>query len=237
VNSSNIALHLVPTPIGNLKDITFRAIEILKEVDVILAEDTRVTKKLLTHYNIETTIRSYHAHNEHRIHQGIIDEMLKGSTFALVTDAGTPAISDPGFLLVRACYQSDIIVSALPGATALTTAVSASGLPADRFHFEGFLPHKKGRNKRLEFLKEYPYTIVLYESPYRLIKTIKDIQETYGTERNLCVVKELSKIYESFTLSSISEHLERLEKEPKIRGEYVIVIGPPENSNKHSFNK
>jgi len=150
--------------------------------------------------------------------------MSKGKTYGLVSDAGTPAISDPGFLLVRACYQSKIKVVPLPGPTALIAAVAGSGLPADRFHFEGFLPHKKGRNKRLEFLATYPYTIVLYESPYRLLKTIKDIQSVFGEERRVCVVKEISKIYEKFTLDYPENLITNFEEETKIKGEFVLVI-------------
>lgn len=217
-------LYLVPTPIGNLKDITLRAIETLREVDEILAEDTRVTHKLLSHYEINTPIRSYHAHNEHKIVQALIRELEGGRKYALVTDAGTPAISDPGFLLVRACYGAGIQVVSLPGPTALIAAIAGSGLPVDRFHFEGFLPHKKGRNKRFEFLGTYPYTMVFYESPYRLIRTLKDFQEVFGDQRIICLVKEISKIYESFIIGNASQHIERLEKEGKVKGEFVIVV-------------
>jgi 16S rRNA (cytidine1402-2'-O)-methyltransferase len=221
-------LYLVPTPIGNLKDITIRALEILQEVEFILAEDTRVTAKLLQHYGIDTPTRSYHAHNEHKLTPQIIQQLKKGSAIALVTDAGTPAISDPGFLLVRACYENEVRVIPLPGACALITGLSASGLPSDRFHFEGFLPHKKGRNKRLEFLKTYPYSIVLYESPYRLLKTIQDIQDIYDDKRQVCLAKELSKIHEAFLTDYPSELLPHLDNGQKIKGEYVLIIAPEE---------
>lgn len=221
-------LYLVPTPIGNLKDITIRALDMLKEVDFILAEDTRVTAKLLKHYGIDTPTQSYHAHNEHKATPKIIEHLKKGTEIALVTDAGTPAISDPGFLLVRACYENEVRVIPLPGATALIAGLSASGLPSDRFHFEGFLPHKKGRNKRLEFLQNYPYSIVLYESPYRLIKTINDIHSIYSDKRQVCVAKELSKIHESFLTNYPSELLKQLDNGQKIRGEYVLIISPEE---------
>lgn len=219
-------LYLVPTPIGNLKDITLRAIETLKEVDLILAEDTRVTSKLLKHYAIDTPTRSYHAHNEHKITDSLITDLKNGKNYALVTDAGTPAISDPGFLLVRAAWQSGLKVSSLPGPTALISALSGSGIPADKFHFEGFLPTKKGRNKRLEFLKSYPFTIVLYESPYRLIKTLGDLSQIFENTRQVCIVKEISKIYESFTTDYPDALVEELKGISKIKGEYVLIVEP-----------
>lgn len=219
-------LYLVPTPIGNLKDITFRALETLKEAEIILAEDTRVTGKLLQHYGISTPTRAYHAHNEHKATPGIIDQLKKGKPMALVTDAGTPAISDPGFLLVRACTENGIPVVPLPGPTALIAALAASGIPSDRFHFEGFLPAKKGRNKRLQFLETYPFTIVLYESPYRLLKTLSDLGELFQNKRRICVAKEISKVYESFVTDYPDRLLEMYEGEGKIKGEFVLIIAP-----------
>lgn len=222
-------LYLIATPIGNLKDITLRALEMLKEVDFILAEDTRVTSKLLNHFGISTPTRSYHAHNEHKITPKIIDELKTGKNIGLVTDAGTPAISDPGFLLVRACYENEIKVIPLPGPTALIAALSGSGLPSDRFHFEGFLPTKKGRNKRLTFLQDYPYSIVLYESPYRVIKTLKDLMEIFENKRRVCVAKELSKIHETFLVDFPDKLIASFESEAKIKGEFVLIIAPEDS--------
>ena len=216
-------LYIVPTPIGNLKDITLRALEVLKEVDRILAEDTRVTINLLRHFGIEKPIISYHDHNEHRIIDNIIGMLKNGDNLALVSDAGTPLISDPGFLLVRECFKNDIKVVPLPGASAITTALSASGLPTDKFHFEGFLPHKKGRNKRWEFLKTYPNTIVFYESPHRLKKLIGEIVENLGEETVVSVAKEISKIYEDFRLDTCKNIFESFDEESKVKGEYVVM--------------
>lgn len=178
-------LYIVPTPIGNLGDMTFRAVEILKEVDVILAEDTRVTGKLLKHFEISTPMRSFHSHNEHKVLHRVMDEIELGTRFALVSDAGTPGISDPGFLLSRACWDRGIIVDCLPGATALIPALVNSGLPADRFVFEGFLPHKKGRQKRLQQLEGEERSIIFYESPYRVLKTLEQLKEFFGEEREV----------------------------------------------------
>lgn len=216
-------LYLVPTPIGNLKDITYRAVEILGSVDLILAEDTRQTRKLLSHYNISTPLQSHHMYNEHKSAESICSKILGGQTIALVSDAGTPGISDPGFLLVRTCVEKDIAVETLPGPTALIPALVNSGLPCDRFCFEGFLPPKKGKNKRLTALKEETRTMVFYESPYRLVKTLDDLAEHLGADRNACVSRELSKIFEENirgTLSSLSEHYTEIP--PK--GEIVIVV-------------
>ncbi len=216
-------LYLVPTPIGNLKDITYRAVEILGSVDLILAEDTRQTRKLLSHYNISTPLQSHHMYNEHKSAESICSKILGGQTIALVSDAGTPGISDPGFLLVRTCVEKDIAVETLPGPTALIPALVNSGLPCDRFCFEGFLPPKKGKNKRLTALEEETRTMVFYESPYRLVKTLDDLAEHLGADRNACVSRELSKIFEENirgTLSFLSEHY--TEKPPK--GEIVIVV-------------
>lgn len=216
-------LHIVPTPIGNLEDITFRAVRILKEVDLILAEDTRVTKRLLSHFEIENTIQSYHAHNEHRITESIINKLQSGLNIALVSDAGTPGISDPGFLLVRECQKNEIKVECLPGATAFVPALVASGLPCDKFHFEGFLPHKKGRQTRLKYLAELPYTFILYESPNRLLKCLQQLSEHCGEERMACVCRELSKLHEEVATKSLKD-LQTHFGEKKVKGEIVMVI-------------
>ncbi len=216
-------LYLVPTPIGNLRDITFRALEVLGSVNIILAEDTRQAMKLLKHYNISTPLQSHHMHNEHRSVESVCAKILEGQTVALISDAGTPGISDPGFLLVRACVEKDIEVETLPGPTALIPALVNSGLPCDRFCFEGFLPAKKGRNKRIAGLVNETRTIVFYESPYRLVKTLKEIALQFGPDREACVSRELSKIYEENirgTLAFLSEYY--TEKPPK--GEIVIVV-------------
>jgi 16S rRNA (cytidine1402-2'-O)-methyltransferase len=216
-------LYLVPTPIGNLKDMTFRAVEVLKDVDLILAEDTRTTGKLLKHYEIQTRLQSYHKFNEHQQLQYYIDILLSGQTVALVSDAGTPAISDPGFLLVRSALQNEIKVETLPGATALIPAVVNSGLPNDRFVFEGFLPPKKGRQKRLKALLEEERTIVFYESPYRLVKTLEQFVDLFGAERQVSVSRELTKLYEENYRGTLQEVLEHF-KAKKIKGEIVIVL-------------
>ena len=217
-------LYLIPTPIGNLEDMTLRALRLLKEVDLILAEDTRTSKKLLNHYEIDTPLRSYHAHNEHAVVQSIIDLMSTGQTLALITDAGTPGISDPGFLLTRECVKHDIPVQCLPGATAFVPALVASGLPCDKFHFEGFLPHKKGRQTRLIYLSELPYTFVLYESPHRLVKCLKQLFEFCGAERMACVFREISKLHEEKVTKSIEGLIAHFDVEKKVRGEIVIVV-------------
>jgi 16S rRNA (cytidine1402-2'-O)-methyltransferase len=216
-------LFLVPTPIGNLKDITFRAVEVLGSVDLILAEDTRQTKKLLNHYNITTPLQSHHMFNEHKNVESVCSKILDGQTIALVSDAGTPGISDPGFLLVRTCVEKEIPIETLPGPTALIPALVNSGLPCDRFCFEGFLPPKKGRNKRLTALTDETRTMVFYESPYRLVKMLDELSKHFGPERNACVSRELSKIFEENirgTLSFLAEYYTN--KPPK--GEIVIVV-------------
>lgn len=216
-------LILVPTPIGNLRDITYRAVEILKGVDLILAEDTRQTGKLLSFYNIRTPLQSHHMFNEHRSVEAISSRILSGTTVALVSDAGTPGISDPGFLLVRKCIEKGIGVESLPGPTALIPALLNSGLPSDRFCFEGFLPPRKGRNKKLEMLAREPRTMVFYESPFRLIKTLDDLALFCGPDREASVSRELTKIHEETirgSLSFLAEHFR--EKTPK--GEIVIVV-------------
>ena len=217
-------LYLVPTPIGNLEDITLRALRILKEVDLILAEDTRTSKKLLLHYGIETPLRSYHAHNEHAVVTSIIEQLQNGQTLALITDAGTPGISDPGFLLTRACVNANVKVECLPGATAFVPALVTSGLPCDKFFFEGFLPHKKGRQTRLIYLSELPYTFVLYESPHRLIKCLNQLIEFCGPDRLACVCRELSKMHEECITKSLPELVEYFDTEKKVRGEIVIIV-------------
>lgn len=217
-------LYIVPTPIGNLQDITLRAIEVLSTVDQILAEDTRTTNKLLKHLGIETPSRSYHAHNEHRAVQAIVEAIAGGTTMALVSDAGTPGISDPGFLLSRACQEAGISVVCLPGATAFVPAIVASGLPCDRFHMEGFLPQKKGRQTRHLYLRDLPHTFVLYESPYRLIRCLKELAEHCGPDRIACVAREISKIYEEVTTAALQDLIIDYEGRPSVKGEIVLVV-------------
>jgi len=216
-------LYLVPTPIGNLRDITFRAVEVLGNVDLILAEDTRQARKLLTHYNILTAVQSHHMFNEHKSVEKVCSRILSGTTVALISDAGTPGISDPGFLLVRTCIEKGIPVETLPGPSALIPALVNSGLPSERFCFEGFLPPKKGRNKRLSALAEESRTMIFYESPYRLIKTLEDLSLFFGPEREASVSRELTKIFEENirgTVSFLADHFKR--HAPK--GEIVIIV-------------
>ncbi|NTW31983.1 MAG: 16S rRNA (cytidine(1402)-2'-O)-methyltransferase [Bacteroidetes bacterium] len=216
-------LYLVPTPIGNLEDITLRAIRILKEVNLILAEDTRTTAKLLKHYEIGTHMVSHHLHNEHRETPIIADKILSGENIALVSDAGTPGISDPGFLLVRECLKAGIEVECLPGATAFVPALVGSGLPSDRFHFEGFLPQKKGRQSRLKELAVIPHTLIFYESPYRLVKVLDEFSTYFGAERKASVSRELTKMFEETKRGTITELLEYF-KSKTVKGEIVIVV-------------
>ena len=216
-------LFIVPTPIGNLGDITFRAIETLKSVDIILAEDTRTSLKLLKHYKINSKIESYHMHNEHKKADSIINKISEGNTIALISDAGTPSISDPGFLLVRECIKNNIEVECLPGATALITALVISGLPSDKFLFEGFLPAKKGRTKRLKELSNEKKTIIFYESPHRILKTLKDFSNYFSPEKQVSVSREITKIYENTFRGTIEESIEHFEKN-KPKGEFVIVL-------------
>ena len=216
-------LYIVPTPIGNLKDITFRGVETLNNVDLILAEDTRTSGKLLNHYEIKTPMVSYHMHNEHRILESIIEKLQSGLKIALISDAGTPAISDPGFLLVRECVENQIEVDCLPGATALIPALVNSGFPNDRFVFEGFLPIKKGRQTRLKTLAEEKRTIILYESPHKLLKTLKDISVYMGVETHLSISREISKLFEE-TVRGTSKELEEHFIKNKPKGEIVIII-------------
>ncbi len=218
-------LYLVPTPIGNLEDISLRALRTLKEVDLILAEDTRVSKRLLQHYEISTPMQAYHAHNEHHKTKKVVEELLAGKRIALVSDAGSPGISDPGFLLVRACLEAGIEVQSLPGPTAFVPALTASGLPADRFHFEGFLPHKKGRKKRLTYLASLPHTFILYESPHRIQRCIKELNEYCGPERPACLARELSKIHEEYLRGTLADLAEVVERGHKVKGEIVVIVG------------
>ena len=201
-------LFIVPTPIGNLEDITLRAIRVLKEVDLILAEDTRTSGKLLKHFDISTPMQSHHMHNEHKMVDRIVERLKSGASIALISDAGTPAISDPGFLLTRACVENNIEVDCLPGATAFVPALVNSGLPNDKFVFEGFLPIKKGRQTRLEQLSEEPRTMIFYESPHKLIKTLTQFASYFGEERQVSVSRELTKMYEETIRGTVKELLD-----------------------------
>ena len=216
-------LFIVPTPIGNLQDITFRAISVLKSVDLILAEDTRVSGKLLKYFEIDTKMQSYHMHNEHKVLKSIVNKLKSGIEIALISDAGTPAISDPGFLLTRACVDNGIAIECLPGATAFVPALVNSGLPNDRFVFEGFLPIKKGRQTRLKLLAQETRTIVIYVSPHKLNKTLEDIAIYFGPERDISVSRELSKIYEETLRGSVESVLDYYNSNPA-KGEIVLII-------------
>jgi len=221
-------LYLVPTPVGNLEDMTLRAIRILKEADLILCEDTRTSGILLKHFDIQGRLMSHHKFNEHQTVAPLIERLRGGETVALITDAGTPGISDPGFLLVRECAREGIDVQCLPGATAFVPALVASGLPCDRFCFEGFLPQKKGRQTRLTALADEPRTLIFYESPYRLVRTLTQFIEVFGAERPVCVCREISKLHEESVRGTLAEVLAHFNaKEPK--GEIVIVVGGKEN--------
>jgi 16S rRNA (cytidine1402-2'-O)-methyltransferase len=224
---SEISLYLVPTPIGNLEDITLRAIRILNEVNVILAEDTRTSGKLLKHHNISKPLQSYHIFNEHKTVEQLISRMKAGETFALISDAGTPSISDPGFLLVREVLKAGIEVNCLPGATAFVPALVNSGLPSDRFVFEGFLPHKKGRHTRLLKLAEEERTIILYESPHRLVKCLEQLKEYLG-DRNASVSREISKMFEETVRGTLSELIDYFTQKG-VKGEFVVLVeGKPD---------
>jgi len=216
-------LFLIPTPVGNLEDITFRAVRLLSETDLILAEDTRKTGILLKHYNISNKLSPFHQFNEHKALQNVVSLLKSSLQIALVTDAGTPGISDPGFLLVRECIKENIEVECLPGATAFVPALVLSGLPSDRFVFEGFLPHKKGRASKLEMLRDQKYTMIFYESPHRLVKTLEQLAEVFGPERRVSVSKEISKMHEETVRGPLSEvlgfFLQKL-----VKGEFVIVL-------------
>ena len=218
-------LFVVPTPIGNLGDITLRSIEVLKSVDLILAEDTRTSSKLLKHYDIDTRVESFHMHNEHKKLESIINKLRSDSEIALISDAGTPGISDPGFLLVRECINKEVEVECLPGPTAFVPALVSSGLPCDRFSFEGFLPIKKGRTKRLKELSNETKTMVFYESPHRILKTLNDLSNYFDIESQISVSRELTKLYEETFRGTIKESVEYFEKN-KTKGEFAIVLSP-----------
>ena len=221
-------LYVVPTPVGNMEDMTFRAIRILKEADLILAEDTRTSGILLKHYEIKNAMQSHHKFNEHQTVESIVNRIKGGQTVALISDAGTPGISDPGFLVVRECVRNGIEVQCLPGATAFVPALVSSGLPDERFCFEGFLPQKKGRMTRLNALKEETRTMIFYESPYRLLKTLTQFAEIFGADRPVSVCRELSKIHEESVRGTLQEVIAHFtETEP--RGEIVIILGGKEN--------
>jgi 16S rRNA (cytidine1402-2'-O)-methyltransferase len=217
-------LFIVPTPIGNLEDMTIRAIRILKEVDLILAEDTRTSGKLLKHFEIGTHMHSHHMHNEHKTIENLISRLKAGETIALISDAGTPAISDPGFLLTRACVENKIDVECLPGATAFVPALVNSGLPNDKFVFEGFLPEKKGRQTRYLALAEETRTMILYVSPHKLVKTLAEFITFFGEDRQICVSRELSKLHEENVRGTVREVLTHFENKPP-KGEIVVVVG------------
>ena len=216
-------LYIVPTPIGNMEDITLRAIEILKNSDIILAEDTRHAKKLLKHYNISTKVISYHLNNEHKKVDEYVQMLINGIKVSLITDAGTPCISDPGFLLIREAINKNILISCLPGPTAFIPALVISGLPSDSFIFEGFLPRKKGRKSKLSEISQNSKTTILYESPFRIIKTLFDLKETVGSDRKIAIVREISKIYEEVFRGTIEEAILEY-NERTIKGEFVICI-------------
>lgn len=220
-------LYIVPSPIGNLADITFRAIEVLKSVDLILAEDTRTSSRLLRHYEIEKPTTPYHQHNEHKIISHLTDQLASGKTMALITDAGTPGVSDPAFLLVRECIKNNIKVECLPGATAFVPALVNSGLPMNSFCFEGFLPLKKGRQTFLKKMANEERTMVFYESPMRLVKTLKDFIEYFGAERPCCISRELTKVFEENKRGSLQEVYDYF-NEKNVKGEIVIVLGGKE---------
>lgn len=222
------SLYIVPTPIGNLEDITLRALRILKEVDMILAEDTRTSSKLLRHYDIDKPLQSFHIHNEHRTLGRFIDQMKEGQCLALVSDAGTPAISDPGFLLVRECIREGLKVECLPGPTAFVPALVNSGFPLHNFVFEGFLPHKKGRQTALKKIAADDRTVVLYESPHRLLKLLKELNEHIGDTRQVCVCRELSKLYEENARGTANELFIYFDKKG-VKGEIVVVISGKES--------
>ena len=216
-------LILIPTPIGNLGEITLRAIESIKSVDILLVEDTRKTGKLLKHLDIEKKMWAYHSHNEHHTTDSIIEKIKSGETMGLVSDAGTPGISDPGFLLVRACVNEGLTIECLPGPTAFVPALVGSGMPCDKFFFEGFLPHKKGRQTRLKFLATLPCTIVFYESPHRLVKTLLQIKEFIGGNKEAVVVREITKIHETFQRGTVEELAIYFDKNSP-KGEIVIIV-------------
>lgn len=227
---NDIKLYIVPTPIGNLDDITLRAINTLKSSDLILSEDTRHAKKLLSHYKISTKVKSYHLNNEHKKVNEYVKLMLNGKTISLITDAGTPCISDPGFLLVREAIKNEIKITCLPGPTALIPAIVLSGLSSDAFIFEGFLPRKKGRKSKLKQISQNVMTTIIYESPYRIIKTLSDLSDFLGGDREISVSREISKIYEETFRGSVNDALEHF-SDKKIKGEFVICINKSKDSS------
>lgn len=216
-------LYVVPTPVGNLEDMTFRAIRVLKEVDLILAEDTRTSAKLLKHYEIKVPMQSHHKFNEHQMVESVVNRIRGGATVALISDAGTPGISDPGFLVVRECVRAGIQVQCLPGATAFVPALVSSALPCERFSFEGFLPQKKGRMTRLQALQTEERTMIFYESPYRVVKTLEQFAEYYGADRQVAVCREISKVHEECLRGTLAEVVAHF-KEHEPRGEFVILL-------------
>lgn len=228
-------LYIVPTPVGNMEDMTFRAVRILKEADVVLAEDTRTSGILLKHYDIHNHLLSHHKFNEHGTSASVVERLKAGATVALISDAGTPGISDPGFFLVREAVRAGIEVQTLPGATAFVPALVSSGLPCDRFCFEGFLPPKKGRQSRIEALKDETRTIVFYESPYRLVKLLEQLSETFGADRPASVCREISKVHEESCRGSLSELVTHF-KETEPRGEIVVVVGGKEKTKDEKRN-
>jgi 16S rRNA (cytidine1402-2'-O)-methyltransferase len=228
-------LYLVPTPIGNLDDITMRALQTLRNVDVILSEDTRTSGKLLKYFQIDKPLWAFHAFNEHKAIKGILDHLSQGKTIALISDAGTPGISDPGYLLVRACHDHKIKVSTLPGATAFVPALVSSGMTTDRFYFEGFLPHKKGRQSRWTAIAEMDCTVILYESSHRIMKCLDEIVQYCGGDRKICVAREISKMYEEFRTGTASELVSHYKKHTP-KGEIVVILSgaPPKKTIKKS---
>jgi len=229
-------LYVVPTPVGNMEDMTFRAIRILKEADLILAEDTRTSSVLLHHYDIRNELQSHHKFNEHQTTEGVVKRLQGGDTIALISDAGTPGISDPGFLLVRECVRNGIEVQTLPGATAFVPALVSSGLPDERFCFEGFLPQKKGRQSRLDALRTEERTMIFYESPYRLVKTLQQLAEVCGDDRHVSVAREISKVHEESVRGTLKEVIAHFtETEP--RGEIVIILAGMNNGEKPQKEK
>ena len=229
-------LYIVPTPVGNMEDMTLRAIRVLKEVDLVLAEDTRTSGILLKHFDIKNQLMSHHKFNEHGTSAAVIDRLLAGQNVALISDAGTPGISDPGFFLVREAVRAGVEVQTLPGATAVIPALVSSGLPCDRFVFEGFLPQKKGRQSRIEALRDEVRTMVFYESPYRVLKTLQQLSEVFGGNRQASACREISKVHEESVRGSLQELIEHFtQTEP--RGEFVIVVAGRQKDDKSNFNE
>ena len=229
-------LYLVPTPVGNLEDMTFRAVNVLKSVDCILAEDTRTSAVLMKHYGITTPLVSHHKFNEHKTSEGVAERILGGQDIALVTDAGTPGISDPGFLLVRTCVEKGVDVECLPGATAFVPALVNSGLPCERFTFEGFLPQKKGKNKKVQDLAEEERTMIFYESPFRLVKTLELFAQYFGEERQACVSREISKIHEENFRGTLKDCIEHFSQKD-VKGEIVIVVEGKNRKGRNAENE